>query len=64
MIDLCMFVSDISLEWLSFHDTQNYDGDVSDLCLTFSWEEELMGKTVTHDLKPGGSSIAVTNENR
>jgi len=37
---------------------------VSDLCLTFSWEEELMGNTVTHDLKPGGRSIAVTNENR
>ena len=44
--------------------SQNYDGDVSDLCLTFSWEEELMGKTVTHDLKPGGSNIPVTNENR
>ena len=44
--------------------TQNYDGDVSDLCLTFSWDEEVMGKTVTHDLKPGGRNIAVTNENR
>lgn len=47
-----------------FFVSQNYDGDVSDLCLTFSWEEELMGKTVTHDLKPGGSNIPVTNENR
>ena len=23
---------------------QNYDGDVSDLCLTFSWDEDFMGK--------------------
>ncbi|XP_065890414.1 ubiquitin-protein ligase E3B-like [Dysidea avara] len=48
----------------SLHFIKDYDGDVSDLCLTFSWEEELMGSTVTHDLKPGGRSIAVTNENR
>ena len=25
---------------------QNYDGDVSDLCLTFSWDEDFMGKVL------------------
>ena len=25
---------------------QNYEGDVSDLCLTFSWDEDFMGKVL------------------
>jgi len=43
---------------------QHYDGDVADLDLTFSYDEDTMGKIVTHELVPGGRAIAVTNENR
>lgn len=39
-------------------------GDVSDLDLTFSVDEDVMGKVVTHELFPGGRLTAVTNENR
>eukprot|EP00795_Rhopilema_esculentum_P015545 gene15545-6809_t len=43
---------------------KNYDGDVSDLELTFSFDEDVLGKVVTHDLKPGGRVINVTNINK
>ena len=43
----------------------DYTGDVeADLTTTFSVEEEIFGELQTHELKPGGSSIAVTNSNR
>ena len=28
----------------NFFSIQHHDGDVSDLCLTFSWDEDFMGK--------------------
>ncbi|KAG5678886.1 hypothetical protein PVAND_008514 [Polypedilum vanderplanki] len=43
---------------------KHYEGDVSDLDLTFSVDEDVMGKVVTHELFPGGKMTAVTNENR
>lgn len=43
---------------------QHYEGDVNDLGLTFTWSEEVLGETVTHELLPGGRTIALTNENR
>ncbi|KAJ8679148.1 hypothetical protein QAD02_014935 [Eretmocerus hayati] len=43
---------------------KHYDGDVSDLELTFSVDENVMGKLVTYELKPGGKAILVTNDNK
>jgi len=43
---------------------QHYDGDVEDLCLDFTVTEELGGKRIVHELRPGGKSISVTNENK
>ena len=43
---------------------QRYDGDVQDLGLTFSYDQDVMGRVVTHDLIPGGRVIPVTNENK
>lgn len=41
-----------------------WQGDVSDLDLTFSVDEDIMGKIITHELVPGGRLSPVTNENR
>ncbi|KAK9153824.1 hypothetical protein Sjap_001304 [Stephania japonica] len=43
---------------------KGYDGDVKELSLDFTVTEELLGKRVTIDLKPGGKDIIVTNENK
>ncbi|CAH1986182.1 unnamed protein product [Acanthoscelides obtectus] len=43
---------------------KHYEGDVSDLDLTFSVDEDNLGKIVTHELIPGGKAIQVTNENK
>lgn len=43
---------------------KKYDGDVSDLSLTFSIDEDFMGKINTVDLVPGGRTIQVTNDNK
>ncbi|XP_043191371.1 ubiquitin-protein ligase E3B-like [Amphibalanus amphitrite] len=43
---------------------KRYDGDVQDLGLTFSYDQDVMGQLVTHDLIPGGRVIPVTNENK
>jgi ubiquitin-protein ligase E3 B len=43
---------------------KHYEGDVEDLGLTFSFDQDIMGKIVTHELIPGGRSINVTNSNR
>lgn len=37
---------------------------MSDLDLTFSYDEDIMGQLTTHELVPGGKAIAVTNENK
>jgi len=43
---------------------QHYEGDVADLDLTFSYDEDTMGKIMTHELVPGGKAVAVTNDNK
>ncbi|VAI01081.1 unnamed protein product [Triticum turgidum subsp. durum] len=43
---------------------KHYDGDVEELCLDFTLTEELGGKRIVHELRPGGKNISVTNENR
>lgn len=43
---------------------KHYDGDVSELNLTFSIDQDFMGKIETYELQPGGRSIPVTNESR
>ncbi|KJH50130.1 HECT-domain protein [Dictyocaulus viviparus] len=47
---------------LSF--VKKYKDDVSNLSLTFSIDEDFMGKISTVDLIPGGRTIQVTNENK
>ncbi|KAL9980647.1 hypothetical protein ACROYT_G009257 [Oculina patagonica] len=43
---------------------KHYDGDIRDLELTFSFDEDVLGKVVTHQLMPGGSVIHVNNDNK
>uniref|UniRef100_A0A3P8XAK4 HECT-type E3 ubiquitin transferase n=1 Tax=Esox lucius TaxID=8010 RepID=A0A3P8XAK4_ESOLU len=43
---------------------KRYDGDVSDLGLTLSYDEDVMGQLVCHELIPGGKTMLVTNENK
>ncbi|KAJ6656720.1 hypothetical protein lerEdw1_003607 [Lerista edwardsae] len=43
---------------------KRYDGDTSDLGLTLSYDEDVMGQLVCHELVPGGKTIPVTNENK
>ena len=43
---------------------KHYDGDVSDLELTYSCDEDILGQVVTHELVPGGKAIQVTDENK
>lgn len=48
-----------NLTWM-----KRYDGDISDLDLTFTYEEDVLGHLESRELEPGGNSIPVTNENR
>ncbi|XP_078045060.1 ubiquitin-protein ligase E3B [Augochlora pura] len=43
---------------------KHYKGDVSQLELTFSVDEDVLGKLVTHELLTGGRAKPVTNENK
>ncbi|XP_033230447.1 ubiquitin-protein ligase E3B isoform X2 [Belonocnema kinseyi] len=43
---------------------KHYKGDVQQLELTFSLDEDVMGKLVTHELVPGGRAEPVTNLNK
>lgn len=43
---------------------KHYEGDVSELDLTFSIDQDFMGKIETYELEPGGKSIPVTRETR
>ncbi|XP_033475406.1 ubiquitin-protein ligase E3B [Epinephelus fuscoguttatus] len=43
---------------------KRYDGDVGDLGLTLSYDEDVMGQLVCHELIPGGKTMPVTNENK
>ncbi|XP_066246822.1 ubiquitin-protein ligase E3B [Euwallacea similis] len=42
---------------------KHYEDDVSELNLTFSVDEDHMGKVITHELVPGGKAVPVTKEN-
>uniref|UniRef100_A0A669E1R4 E3 ubiquitin-protein ligase n=1 Tax=Oreochromis niloticus TaxID=8128 RepID=A0A669E1R4_ORENI len=46
-----------SLKWI-------LENDPTDLDMRFTIDEELFGQTHQHDLKPDGSEIVVTNENK
>ncbi|CAG0879428.1 unnamed protein product [Cyprideis torosa] len=43
---------------------KHYDGDTSDLGLSFCFDEESMGQIVSHELIPGGRTIPVTDQNK
>lgn len=43
---------------------KHYEGDVSELDLTFSIDQDYMGKIETYELETGGRSIPVTRESR
>lgn len=43
---------------------KQYEGDVADLQLTFSCDEDEMGQVTTYELTPGGSLDPVTNSNK
>ncbi|XP_055912122.1 ubiquitin-protein ligase E3B [Eupeodes corollae] len=43
---------------------KHYKQDVSDLNLTFSVDQDVMGKIVTHELHPGGKGRGVTDHNK
>ncbi|XP_050531707.1 ubiquitin-protein ligase E3B isoform X2 [Daktulosphaira vitifoliae] len=43
---------------------KHYEGDVSELDLTFSVVDNHLGNLITHDLVPGGRMISVTNQNK
>ena len=43
---------------------KNYQGDVADLCLSFSIDSQQLGETKTISLIPNGQSVPVTKENR
>ncbi|KAG0024830.1 hypothetical protein BGZ82_010341 [Podila clonocystis] len=43
---------------------KNYEGNVDDLSLFFTVDDEEMGTTITRELIPNGSNIAVTRQNR
>ena len=43
---------------------KSYDGDISDLCLTFSITDDSLGGQREIDLLPNGSLVAVTAENK
>ena len=43
---------------------KHYEGDVEDLGLTFSFDQDVLGRLVTHELVPGGRGVNVTNTNR
>ncbi|XP_067934700.1 ubiquitin-protein ligase E3B-like [Watersipora subatra] len=43
---------------------KHYDGDIEELELNFSYDENVMGKLQNYELKPGGRAISVTNANK
>ncbi|GLV32551.1 uncharacterized protein CBL_00739 [Carabus blaptoides fortunei] len=43
---------------------KHHEGDVQELDLTFSVDEDCLGKLITHELVPGGKAVPVTNENK
>ncbi|MEW5298302.1 MAG: hypothetical protein WDW36_001442 [Sanguina aurantia] len=48
----------------SMAQVKSYEGDVQDLGLTFTVEDNFLGTSTSHPLVPGGDSMPVTNDNR
>lgn len=59
---LCVFDEGKECLPISLSIAQHYEGDVSDLELTFSYDEDCLGQIVVHDLVPGGRYITVNND--
>lgn len=43
---------------------KHHNGDIADLDLTFSVDQDCLGHVVTNELVPGGRVIPVTNDNK
>jgi ubiquitin-protein ligase E3 B len=43
---------------------KRYDGNAADLSLTFSFDQDMMGQIVTHELILGGRGVAITAVSR
>lgn len=48
----------------SLNYVKHFDGDVSELELTFSVDQDIFGEVRTTELCPGGKTIRVTNQNK
>ena len=48
------------MRWVKENDLNEFE----DLEMWFSADQEILGEITTHDLKPGGSEIKVTEENK
>jgi len=48
----------------SMKQTKEYNGDISDFCLTFAVTYQYFGETKTYNLKPNGVNIDVTEDNK
>ena len=69
IIDVVIFVSDESYfmyigEYFSLIHRRDNNLEETDLELFFLSDYEILGKKGTHELKPGGAQIAVTEENK
>lgn len=49
---------------MSYFFSQHYEGDVAELSLDFTVTEEVCGKHIIIELKPGGRDVPVTKENK
>lgn len=49
-----------NMRWVKENDLNEFE----DLEMWFSADQEILGEITTHDLKPGGSEIKVTEENK
>ncbi|KAJ3043343.1 Ubiquitin-protein ligase E3B [Rhizophlyctis rosea] len=43
---------------------KHYEGDCEDLGLTFTIDQDMFGEIVTKEIKPGGTSLPVTNDTK
>ena len=49
-----------NIRWVKDNDLNEFE----DLEMWFAADQEILGEITTHDLKPGGSDIRVTEENK
>lgn len=59
---MLLFDKKFGIDGLSFFRDNSIED--CDLGLFFASDHEVLGKLIQHDLKPGGSQIAVTDENK